>query len=413
MKIKKKKENHFILLSPEQKSLLLLSNKTLDNLQKTELLKILSRQDFDWDQFFNFSFQHSLWPIVYNKLKNDFPFLIPLDIDLKFRLLCKHISKRNSLLLDEFKKILFLFHDNGIQTISLKGLDLCQRLYEDFFSKTVTDIDLLVPTSDIQKAIVLLRSKLGYYPHNPSSYKLSSLFFWDKDLTLLTKKFEEDQAPSICELHWAPCFNGVLDKKFLESTWKESSMSAFEGIPLQRMPKENEFLFLLAHGGKHRWEKLSYLLDLHQFILWANFSQQDWERVIEKAFRFGWSRFCLLGIALSKNYYNSPIPEPVFEILEKSWIKNEEILSVPKSSKRSSSFPLPRYFTLYELFDFKKHKFFFILKSLRFPSSEIVKTYRLPFFLSFLYIPLSAFITIRGWIQRNCSSLREFIRRIK
>ncbi|WP_079254240.1 nucleotidyltransferase family protein [Methylacidiphilum kamchatkense] len=226
----------------------------------------------------------------------------------------------------------------------------------------------------------------------------------------IKKKFEEDQAPSICELHWAPCFNRVLDKKFLESTWKESSMSAFEDIPLQRMPKENELLFLLTHGSKHRWEKMSYLLDLHQFILWANFSQQDWERMIEKAFCFGWNRFCLLGLALSKNYYKSPIPEPVFDILEKSWITREEIFSV---SKRSSSFPLPRHFTLLELFDSKKHKFFFILKSLRFPSSEIVKTYRLPFFLSFLYIPLSAFVAIRGWIQKNCSSLREFIRRIQ
>ncbi|TFE70863.1 hypothetical protein A7Q09_03325 [Methylacidiphilum sp. Yel] len=409
MKTKKKKENNF-LLSPEQNALLLLSNKMLDNLQKTELLKILSRQDFDWHQFFKFSFLHSLWPIVYNKLKDNFPFLLPPDIDLKFSLLYKHILKRNSLLLDEFKKILFLFHEDGIQTISLKGLDLCQRLYEDFFSKTITDIDLLVPIPDIQKAIVLLHSKLGYNPYNPSSFKLSSLFFWEKDLTLIKKNFEEDLAPSICELHWAPCFNRVLDKRFLESTWEESSMSAFEGIPLQRMPKENELLFLLAHGSKHRWEKLSYLLDLHQFILWANFSQQDWQRVIEKAFRFGWSRFCLFGLALSKKYYESPIPEPILEVLERHWIKRETLFSAPP---KSSSLPLIRHVTLFELFDSKKTKCLFILKSLRFPSSEIVKTYRLPSFLSFLYIPLSAFFTIRGWIQRNCNSLREFIRRVK
>ncbi|KIE58720.1 hypothetical protein A946_04645 [Methylacidiphilum kamchatkense Kam1] len=243
MKTKKKKENNFILLTPEQKALLLLSNKILDDLQKTELLEIFSRQNFDWHQFFELSFQHSLWPIVYNKLKNNFPFLLPQDIDLKFHLLNKHTAKRNIFLLDEFQKILSMFHDHGIQVIPLKGLELSQRLYEDFFSKTITDIDLLVPIPAIQKAIFLLHSKLGYHSYNHSPYKLSSLFFWEKDLTLLKKNLKRIRPHQFVSSIGLPVLIGYWTKNFWNQHGKNLPCLLLRIFPFKGCLKKMNFFF--------------------------------------------------------------------------------------------------------------------------------------------------------------------------
>ncbi|ACD82576.1 nucleotidyltransferase domain-containing protein [Candidatus Methylacidiphilum infernorum] len=385
-------------LKPEEKAVLLLGRDSLKEEQTDEIKKNLSFGSFHWELFYNLCFVHGLWGFVLDNLNGRFPY--PGEIKKKLSLLCQSTAKRNDLLFEEQKKILNLLNREGIAAILLKGIGLSQMLYgEKWRLKSTTDIDLLVGLEDVPKTIFLLQKELGYGESTGRKINLKTLLYWDKDISLYKKKNPLDFAPSILELHWSVAFNSKIDRRALQAIWKEKTLGMWENISLWRMNKVNELLFLLVHGSKHRWECLRHLLDVHEYVLKSNFKEKEWEEITDKAFYFGWERFCMLGLALAQALYDTPVPAEILETLGKNWIKKEKIFSSP------SSFPYVRHFSLFELFSSKKDKLFFALKSLRFPSEEIVKHYPLPSFLSFLYIPLSASVAIFHWLRRNFASV--------
>ncbi|TFE66981.1 nucleotidyltransferase domain-containing protein [Methylacidiphilum caldifontis] len=388
-----------MLQNLEENAILLLGRNSVDAKHWGKIEKIFSSKSFNWELFYQLCFAHGLWGFVFNNIKERF--ILPKDIYIKLSLLCQSAFKRNLLLFEEQKKILTLFNQEGLPVIPLKGIDFNTRVYGKIFElKTTTDIDFLVLQKDVHKAIDLLQRKLNYYTKaSTRKIKQKSILFWNKDISFYKKKDHYDCAPSILELHWSLVFNLWLDHLALEIIWKEKILEKWENIPVLRMSPQNELLFLLVHGSKHRWECLRYVVDVHEFILKCSFNDKQWEEIVRKAFYFRWERFCFLGLSVAQKLYESPVPEEVLEKLGENWIKKEDIFS------STLPFPYIRHFSLFELFSSPKHKLLFSLKSLRFPSEDLVQKFPLPSFLSFLYIPLSAFFSSWAWLRRNFFSL--------
>jgi Uncharacterised nucleotidyltransferase len=142
------------------------------------------------------------------------------------------------------KSALTAFHCNGIPVISLKGPWLAQRLYGDVSLRTCRDLDLLVRRRDILFAEELL-AKIGFVP---AGHRQDYERPWHRDDVRV-------------ELHH-DVENPLAFDFDIESAWRRSLISSFQGIPTRLLAPSDELLFLCLHGVRHRFERLSHIVDL-------------------------------------------------------------------------------------------------------------------------------------------------------
>ena len=136
------------------------------------------------------------------------------------------------------------FHRQSIPVISLKGPWLIQRLSGDASLKLYCDLDLLVRRDDIARAEELLAA-IGFRPkrrrddyHRP----------WLRD-NLRVELHHDVENPLAFDFD-------------IEAAWRRAVPAPFEGVPAWLLAPSDERLFLCLHGARHRFERLSHVLDL-------------------------------------------------------------------------------------------------------------------------------------------------------
>jgi hypothetical protein len=142
------------------------------------------------------------------------------------------------------KSMLADFHRRGISVISLKGPWLAERLYGDAALRSCRDLDLLVHRSDLARAEALLVD-LGFAAlgrrddyHRP----------WHHN-------------GIIVELHH-DVENPLAFDFSMDAAWDRSQLSRFRQIPARLLAPSDELDYLCLHGVRHRFERLSHILDL-------------------------------------------------------------------------------------------------------------------------------------------------------
>jgi Uncharacterised nucleotidyltransferase len=142
------------------------------------------------------------------------------------------------------KSALAAFHRAGVPVISLKGPWLAERLYGDTAFRTYTDLDLLVHTADIARAEDLLGALCFIPAGRRSQYD---------------RKWRRHGV--IVELHH-DVENPLIFDFGIERAWNRAQLSQFQGVPAWLLEPSDELLYLCLHGAKHRFERLSHILDL-------------------------------------------------------------------------------------------------------------------------------------------------------
>jgi hypothetical protein len=136
------------------------------------------------------------------------------------------------------------FHRRGIPVISLKGPWLAQRLYGDTALRLYSDLDLLVRRADFARAETLL-SGLGF---TPAARRDDYARTWTRDSITL-------------ELH-DDVENPLAFDFVIAAAWERAQPAEFEGVPAKLLAPSDELRFLCLHGARHRFERLSHILDL-------------------------------------------------------------------------------------------------------------------------------------------------------
>ncbi len=144
----------------------------------------------------------------------------------------------------ELSGILAAFHEHSIPVIPLKGPFLAQRVYGDVRLRTSRDLDLLVRARD-RKAAGALLSRLGFTADlRPDDYHHS----WRRGTTLV-------------ELHHN-VENPLAFHLGIKQLWSRALPGQFCGRPVLQLAPQDELLYLCLHGVRHRFERLSHVLDL-------------------------------------------------------------------------------------------------------------------------------------------------------
>lgn len=142
------------------------------------------------------------------------------------------------------RSTLAAFHARGIAVIPLKGPWLAERLYGDTALRNYSDLDLLVGRREISSAEDVL-SELEFLPGGRrGDYERP----WCRgDVTI--------------ELHH-DAENPLAFDFRVEDAWQRAQCSDWHGVPARLLAPADELLFLCLHGVRHRFERLSHVLDL-------------------------------------------------------------------------------------------------------------------------------------------------------
>jgi len=168
----------------------------------------------------------------------------------------RQIVFRNLALAAELVRLVGALRELGIEVLAYKGPMLGQQLYGDVTLRQFSDLDIVITPADVMRTRDAL-FKLGYVEMEPFSgpllrKQLSSQCEW---------QMRQMNSGILIELHWAlfPHY-ASLD---LSGTELHQASVAIEiaGEPVRAIGLRHLALVLSAHGTKHFWHRLGWLVD--------------------------------------------------------------------------------------------------------------------------------------------------------
>lgn len=202
----------------------------------------------------------------------------------------------------ELARITRIFFENSIPLIPLKGVALSQELYADPCIRSSGDLDILVPSENIELAEELL-TKAGYrhaLGFNDMTNRQKSHII----RTLHHHEYINDEKAVHVELHWRSYH---WTEEQVDALWETSRPFSWHGAGLKLLSGECNILFLADHGARHDWVCLKWLSDLA--MLMHGLSEDEWLSVYGRAAFFDLQVVICQTTALLEYFYEIRPPE--------------------------------------------------------------------------------------------------------
>jgi hypothetical protein len=143
----------------------------------------------------------------------------------------------------ELRRLLHALGERGMDAVPLKGPYLAQRVYGDVVLRGCCDLDVLVGAADVVRAEAML-AEMGFDAGEADDYHRS----WTRQSTTVELHFDVE--------------NRLAFDFDVASALRRTEAGDFQGESCWRLAAEDELLFLCLHGVRHRYDRLSLVLDL-------------------------------------------------------------------------------------------------------------------------------------------------------
>jgi hypothetical protein len=279
------------------------------------IIRNLLRQAIDWDFLIRTADYHRVVLLLYQTLSRVAPGSVPKAAmgSLRNRFLAN--AQRNLVLSAELLRVVDLFNKHDVRAIPYKGPILAARLYGDVSLRQCSDLDVIVPVSDVEKAYSLLVAN-GYRTQNQiRCEELQGIIQNGKDLVL------RHDSGIIFELHWSITANPDPIQISPDLLWKNLTAFRIADRTFTIHAPEDLLLILCIHGGKHRWQYLGWLCDIAELI--RCYPALNWMQVIENASNLRARRILLLGLLLARDVLGAELPEHVDRAVDTDHVLGE------------------------------------------------------------------------------------------
>ncbi len=275
------------------------------NIDTDFILNYLSDKDEEQLQnLISLSVSHGILPLVYKTIKDisthDESTIPPVFLaNLKSNYM--GISQRNMLMSAELIRIMKLLNENDIEALAFKGPALSQMAYGDITLRQYVDLDILVDENDVYKAGEVITANNYISDVDLAFLKNEALLNVSSDLG-----FRHSTNNTYIELHWKlfrKKLSITLDGLNLRSN---PTIIKIQGKEIKTLQSDLLLVYLCAHGSKHMWERIEWIVDVDKLI--RNLDTIDWDMVWEYAKTMHSVNTLLLGLALSKTLFHTEIP---------------------------------------------------------------------------------------------------------
>lgn len=375
---------------PKELALLIEILKKENNEDDKWLSNMDAYRNINWDHFLQLAMYHRVYPILYLKFKklesNEIPQYVIQTLYQEYKKNTFQMLKLSA----EMERINELFKENNIRLLFLKGPVIAKDLYGDISLRTSRDLDILISINELEKVETFLL-KFGYERTEVPTP------FWKLRNHHVT--YFHPYKGIIIEIHWRLHPQSINEPSF-DDLWKRRRISDVSSYSIHYLGKDDLFLYLVAHGARHGWFRLRWLLDINQILNNKNYIERDVINTNKFANRHLDGKINYLGHALilvSELFHTSVNPKMKSVTGSKGARKLAK-----KTIKYISQSANDRYILSEENFDKKQNRYLFTMKSsyqkfkfilnLFYPNPKDAEVLMLPKPLRFLYLPLRPFL---------------------
>jgi hypothetical protein len=284
------------MLSNEYRLLLACARRSL-NQQNVAKARCLIAAGIDWNLLCRHAEKHGLLPLLFHHLQQNFPEAIPNLEEHKQRFFKDTVHKL--LWTHILLQVLQAFESAGMRALAYKGPALAAALYGDVALRETSDLDILVDPASLAVAREVLLS-LGYRPHFQHSRK-------QEEARLRSDcecEFFSSDGKTMVDLHWQITERHLSPRFNFENLWARRRMVSLGNQCVPTFSAEDTTLLLAVHGGKHLWERLSWLADFAE----SQRQDLDWDILRQRARNAHAERMLRLAFALANQIFGVPLP---------------------------------------------------------------------------------------------------------
>ena len=286
-------------MSPEDALYLLLAQAQLTHEARREASELLALP-LRWDAFLGRAAEQQVIPLVYRQLRALGFDGVPEPTRLELKQAFAKNRFKNALLVQQLVRVLRLLAESGVRAIPVKGLALADSLYGNFAMRFVSDLDILVPPGEALAARRALIAN-GYDSPFPEWFFRYCQLRTNPDCWL----WAPEPRRHLVELHWRVLEHTSRDREATEDLWAEARPALCCGAPACALSAEWEFLYVAWHASGESPVLLKWLADVHDLAANCSF---DWEKVWEKAERFGVAGPVENVLSIVEELYDAPWP---------------------------------------------------------------------------------------------------------
>jgi Uncharacterised nucleotidyltransferase len=318
--------NHLTkLIGPELKLAALLSKPVLTVTQIEQASELINVIDNTY--FRALLDQHRIWPCVYLNSRDHFVTSFSDNLIIYLQKKYQQNVHQSLQQFATYSELLSLFKIADIPVQTLKGIPLAKKLYGDIVKRHSSDIDLIIPADQFNKAHEKLMDS-GYqceiYDELPH-YQQPIYFKALKDVSYSSK------TGVMLELHVRPCqYSTVLSKYYTKQLFNRSSLEDESSY---------ELIYLCWHGTQTFYHRLKWLLDIALYIEYLKAQNQlNVCSLVRLADQLNSMRPLTVSWVLANALYETPLPESILDFYHKDTVtqilikKSLNLLSLSKKT---------------------------------------------------------------------------------
>ncbi len=259
-----------------------------------------SLEQIDWDPLLRLAQQHGLLPLLGKQFANHDA--VPGHVRSRLADAWRGATERALALTRELLDALQALRAEAIPALPYKGPALAAALYGDVALRQYFDLDLLISRRDVPRAVETLISR-GYRSALSADLDQAAYLRWGSEWPLFSP------GGTLVEVQWrlAPYYFPVQLE--VDDLIERAISAKLGGQDVGSFAPEDQLLVLCVHGGKHRWERLSWACDLAQLVRSRPAGGLDWEVVQERAHRFGIERLVRVGLMMAERIVPLELPD--------------------------------------------------------------------------------------------------------
>jgi len=270
-----------------------------------EQLRLLMRQEIDWEYVIAIAYAHGLLPLLHEHVATAAADLVPAHVLSRLKRESVANSQNVLHLTGKQLRVYKLFKENNVPAALFKGPLLAQMAYGEMCLRQAGDIDLLINRHDFTQARLLLES-LGYeMTPRLTPAQLSSHLNNHCEI-----QFMRDEWLTVVDLHW-----DLAPRSFVFGVKPEDVMSRLQSVSLagaevETFGAEDLLLYQAMHGAKHLWRRLEWISCLAESLRATK--QINWSTLVDRAAKAHATRILALGLRLVEEFSDAPVPSEVF-----------------------------------------------------------------------------------------------------
>ncbi len=378
--------------SPEQRLLLCCARLDVRGATAGEI-ESLVRSGVDWNRVIAYAAWHQVTPLLHRTLSTCIPELIPAAVKLVFELHIQRYSKQYRLQFNELLRIVELLAANGIPIIPFKGPTLARLIYGDLSLRPFSDLDFLLHSHDVDRALQLLES-LGYVAPSARTDKQERHF----RLYACQYKIGRHDGEVWIEPHWTLAQRVFAIDLDYGALWQRSGSQSWEGGLIRTFALRDLPLVLCVHGFREQWRRLKWICDVAELL--RQTPGFDWSVIFQEARSVGCERILRVGLTLAHDLLDAPAPNP----MEPDPQVNA-LVSRVRSNLFKTSLPAYDIWTINAFHFFGRERLrdrlSYALRTQLCPKPGFFETFPLPDRLFFCYYPLRwihDYLLLPGWM---------------